>query len=465
MRFCGKLYVRIRSDRSTVRICAFRASAAASAACSCASWASFARSIRIARSLFCSCERSFWQDTTIPDGRWVIRTAESVVFTLCPPGPLDRNTSTRRSPGSIVTSVSSASGVTSTPAAEVWMRPCDSVAGTRCTRCTPPSHFSRDQTPYPPSGTPRVLTATATSLYPPRSDSCASSTSVTQPRLSAYRRYMRSRSPANSADSSPPSPALISRMTSLPSSGSRGASNSASFSSMAGSRSASTAVPAANAGSSAASSRAATRPSRACASSAAALAIGVSSAKRRPTRRATAWSAWIAGSASRASSSAYSSSSVLSRSSLIPFSLRERHPPPAGPGRVPSRALLGLLRLGLGVLLLELRDPAGGVEHALLAGVERVAGVTGLYVDLAVLRRAAGGEAVAARTRDSGHDVLRVDFRLHADAFLSSRSPGRHGGREPVPGLHNRVCHAQWKHPGSGRHSPARPAGWYVQTV
>src|SRR5581483_8199851 len=36
---------------------------------------------------------------------------------------------------------------------------------------------------------------------------------------------MRTRSPANSADSSPPSPAFTSRMTSLPSFGSRGTSN------------------------------------------------------------------------------------------------------------------------------------------------------------------------------------------------------------------------------------------------
>ena len=31
------------------------------------------------------------------------------------------------------------------------MRPCDSVTGTRCTRCTPPSYFSRAQTPSPGS--------------------------------------------------------------------------------------------------------------------------------------------------------------------------------------------------------------------------------------------------------------------------------------------------------------------------
>ena len=49
----------------------------------------------------------------------------------------------RRSLGSIWTSTSSASGSTRTPAAEVWIRPWDSVTGTRWTRCTPPSNFSR----------------------------------------------------------------------------------------------------------------------------------------------------------------------------------------------------------------------------------------------------------------------------------------------------------------------------------
>jgi len=38
-------------------------------------------STSIAAALFCSCERSFWQVTTMPVGKWVIRTAESVVFT------------------------------------------------------------------------------------------------------------------------------------------------------------------------------------------------------------------------------------------------------------------------------------------------------------------------------------------------------------------------------------------------
>ncbi len=73
-----------------------------------------------------------------------MRTAESVVLTLWPPGPEERFTSTRRSlSSSIWTSTSSASGRTATVAVEVWMRPADSVSGTRCTRCTPPSNFRR----------------------------------------------------------------------------------------------------------------------------------------------------------------------------------------------------------------------------------------------------------------------------------------------------------------------------------
>ena len=123
---------------------------------------------------------------------------------------------------------SSASGITSTPAARVWMRPCDSVTGTRWTRCTPPSNFSRAYGASPGSRRAaclhrdgHVLVAAEVGL------GSASRTSVFQPRRSAYRVYIRSRSPANSADSSPPSPALISRMASLSSSGSRGTSSAA----------------------------------------------------------------------------------------------------------------------------------------------------------------------------------------------------------------------------------------------
>jgi len=47
----------------------------------------------------------------------------------------------RRSLASILMSISSASGMTATVAAEVGMRPCVSVSGTRCTRWTPLSYF------------------------------------------------------------------------------------------------------------------------------------------------------------------------------------------------------------------------------------------------------------------------------------------------------------------------------------
>ena len=80
------------------------------------------------------------------------------------------------------TSTGSASGVTSTPAAEVWMRPCDSVTGTRCTRCTPPSYFSRDHAPVPPLP---ALTATVASLTPPSPVTVESMISVFQPCRSA----------------------------------------------------------------------------------------------------------------------------------------------------------------------------------------------------------------------------------------------------------------------------------------
>src|SRR5450759_2878738 len=45
-------------------------------------------SMRMATALFCSCERSFWHCTTMLVGRCVMRTAELVLFTCCPPAPL-----------------------------------------------------------------------------------------------------------------------------------------------------------------------------------------------------------------------------------------------------------------------------------------------------------------------------------------------------------------------------------------
>src|SRR5688572_10407179 len=83
------------------------------------------------------------------------------------------------------------------------MRPCDSVSGTRCTRCPPPS---KRRCRYAPR--PRMLTIT--SLNPPRSDGEKSETSNRQRFDSQYLRYISYRSPAKMAASSPPVPARIS---------------------------------------------------------------------------------------------------------------------------------------------------------------------------------------------------------------------------------------------------------------
>ena len=81
----------------------------------------------------------------MPVGRWVTRTAESVLLMCWPPAPEARKVSMRSSAGLITTSpISSASGITATVQALVWMRPCVSVAGTRCTRWPPDSNFSRE---------------------------------------------------------------------------------------------------------------------------------------------------------------------------------------------------------------------------------------------------------------------------------------------------------------------------------
>ena len=90
--------------RRTVRTWLRRASLASASAASWAATSSRARRMRSADSLFWSWLFSFWQLTTMPVGTCVIRTAESVVFTLCPPGPEERKTSMRRSFSSRVTS-------------------------------------------------------------------------------------------------------------------------------------------------------------------------------------------------------------------------------------------------------------------------------------------------------------------------------------------------------------------------
>src|SRR4051812_24671364 len=135
----------IRSERSPLPTWLLRSAArAASRACRSNSY-SRARKTFIARALFLCCDFSSCWITTSPVGRCVIRTALSVVLTDCPPGPLERNTSMRKSLSSILISTSSASGSTATVAAEVWMRPLASVSGTRWTRCTPDSNLRRGE--------------------------------------------------------------------------------------------------------------------------------------------------------------------------------------------------------------------------------------------------------------------------------------------------------------------------------
>jgi hypothetical protein len=63
-----------------------------------------------------------------------------VVLTLCPPLPPEQKVSMRRSFSLMTMSTSSASGITATVQAEVWIRPWVSVLGTRWTRCTPLSN-------------------------------------------------------------------------------------------------------------------------------------------------------------------------------------------------------------------------------------------------------------------------------------------------------------------------------------
>lgn len=168
-----------------------------------------------ALSLFLCWDFSSWQVTTIPVGTWVSLTAESVVLTDCPPHPELRKTSTRTSAGLISISCSSISGSTTMEMAEVWTRPWDSVEGILWTRCTPDSNFSFPYDPNP-------FTWKMISLRPPFSFSEVDMISEENPQVSANRKIMREASSVKSADSSPPTPALISTMQFFSSLGSLG---------------------------------------------------------------------------------------------------------------------------------------------------------------------------------------------------------------------------------------------------
>ena len=88
--FSLKLYVRIFSERPPPPTWPRRTEASSDCWRSCSAWRRRVRSTRSALVLFWSWLFSSCIVTTSPDGRWVILTAESVVFTDWPPGPDDR---------------------------------------------------------------------------------------------------------------------------------------------------------------------------------------------------------------------------------------------------------------------------------------------------------------------------------------------------------------------------------------
>ena len=144
----------------------------------------------------------------MPLGKCVILTALSVVLTDCPPGPLALNTSILISLSWTSTSTSSGSGKTATVAADVWILPLDSVAGTLWTLWTPDSNFNFENTFSPEID--KII-----SLYPPTSPSDKAIICVFHLFKSLYLWYILYKSPAKIAASSPPVPARISRITSL----------------------------------------------------------------------------------------------------------------------------------------------------------------------------------------------------------------------------------------------------------
>ena len=136
--------------RSPLPTCSLRSAACAAARFSISASTSIAFSRFIALSRLACWLRSVCDSTTTPEGRWVMRIAESVLLTCCPPAPEERKVSTFRSAGlSSTSAMSASSAMIATVAADVWMRPCDSVSGTRWTRCVPDSNFSREYAPRP----------------------------------------------------------------------------------------------------------------------------------------------------------------------------------------------------------------------------------------------------------------------------------------------------------------------------
>ena len=210
------------------------------------------------------------------------------------------------------TSTSLASGSTATEAAEVWIRPWDSVTGTRWTRWGPPSCSRRCQAPSP-------LTRKVTSFNPSRSEGLDDRTSTFQPLAAAYRVYMSKRSLAKRFASSPPSVPRISMITFRPALGSVGSSWSRSSSSrrLMSASARSTSVRARSRSSPAESvtiSRAASRSDSACWRRRQVPTTSSSSLWRRDTSRSRRGSAETLGSFSSATTVSYSRSSSFRRS-------------------------------------------------------------------------------------------------------------------------------------------------------
>src|SRR2546421_791045 len=134
-----------------------------------------------------------------------MRTAESVLLTCCPPAPVERYVSMRRSCALITippSSVLSSSGITSTSAKDVCRRWFWSNGEMRTRRCTPCSERS---SPY--ARGPRTMKV---ALFRPASSPRDSSTiSVSKPRRSAHLRYMRMSISTQSCASTPPCPTEI----------------------------------------------------------------------------------------------------------------------------------------------------------------------------------------------------------------------------------------------------------------
>ena len=93
------------------------------------------------------------------------------------------------------------------------------------------------------------------------------------------------------------------------------------------------------------------------------------------------------------------------------------HPGKGGQAGAPSKLELFLFCV-LCVLAAEALDTAGGVQHLLLAGEERVAVGADFHVDVALMS-GASGERVSARAQDAYFVVSWVNSSLH-NSFRTS---------------------------------------------